>query len=128
MKKELKLFRCKHCGNIVEMVESSGVSIVCCNEQMKELVANTTDGAKEKHVPVIKVNDTIVTIEVGTIAHPMLEEHHISWIILETEEGFQKKYLDPTGAPVASFAITPTDKVIAAYEYCNLHGLWKATL
>lgn len=93
---------------------------------MTELVPNTVDAAQEKHVPVIEVNGSNITVKVGSIPHPMLEEHHIEWIYLQTEKGIQRKPLPLPGQPEAQFALTPDDKVLAAYEYCNLHGLWKA--
>lgn len=88
------------------------------------LTPNTTDGAYEKHVPVIEQHGDHVTVKVGSVAHPMLDVHYIEWIILETATGFQKKDLKPGEAPEADFAVT--EPVVAAYEYCNLHGLWKA--
>ena len=92
------------------------------------MVPNTTDGAQEKHVPVVSVDGNIVTVTVGSVAHPMLEAHYIEWIMLETEQGRQRKVLKPGDAPVAKFALTEDDKPVAAYEYCNLHGLWKADI
>ena len=89
-----------------------------------ELIPNTTDGAYEKHVPVFEQHGDHVTVKVGSVAHPMLDVHYIEWIILETATGFQKKELKPGEAPEADFAVT--EPVVAAYEYCNLHGLWKA--
>lgn len=122
----VKLFKCMHCGNIVEMVEESGVPIVCCGDPMTELTPNTSDGATEKHVPVIEVSGSKVTVKVGSAAHPMTEEHHIAFIILETNLGTQKKFLDVNGKPEAEFTLLDGEKVVAAYEYCNLHGFWKA--
>jgi len=92
---------------------------------MTELIPNTTDAANEKHVPVIAVDGLKVTVKVGEVEHPMLEGHHIEWIILETKKGYQKKDLAVGGKPEAEFALTAGDEVVAAYEYCNLHGLWK---
>lgn len=89
-----------------------------------ELTPNTTDGAYEKHVPVIEHNGDSVVVKVGSVAHPMLDAHFIQWIVLETATGYQKKELKPGDAPEASFAVT--EPVIAAYEFCNLHGLWMA--
>lgn len=89
-----------------------------------ELTANTTDGAYEKHVPVIEQKGDHVTVKVGSVAHPMIDAHYIEWIVLETATGYQKKDLKPGEAPEAEFAVT--EPVIAAYEYCNLHGLWVA--
>ncbi len=123
--KELKFFMCAHCKNIIVKVEDKGVPVVCCGEKMAELKPNTSDGAGEKHVPVVAVEGSKVTVKVGEVAHPMLEEHHIAWIVLETNKGFQVKYLDHTGAPEAVFALAEGESAVAAYEYCNLHGLWK---
>lgn len=117
-----------HCGNIVEMVEDKKVPVVCCGEKMTELNPNTTDAALEKHVPEVEVNGNVVTVKVGSAAHPMTEEHHIAFIYLETDKGVQKKYLDHTGAPEAVFALAGGEKPVAAYEYCNLHGFWKKEL
>jgi superoxide reductase len=128
MCKEPKFVICKHCGNIASMINDSGVTMVCCGDPMTELVANTTDAAQEKHVPVITVNGTTVTVAIGSAPHPMTPEHHIAWIYLETAEGGHRNCLPVDGKPQTVFELTSTDKVIAAYEYCNLHGLWKATL
>lgn len=125
---DVKFFKCVHCGNIVEMVQDSGVPLVCCGEKMKELTANMVDASTEKHVPVVNVEGNKVKVKVGEVTHPMTEEHHIVWIYLQTEQGRQRKYLDVDGAPEAEFALTDGDKPVAAYEYCNLHGLWKADI
>lgn len=125
---EPKFYICKHCGNLVGKVIDGGVTPVCCGEPMTELTANTVDAATEKHVPVITVEGNQVTVEVGSVAHPMLEEHHISFIYLETKQGGQRKCPVIGGEPKAVFALAEGDEVVAAYEYCNLHGLWKATV
>lgn len=124
----VKIFKCMHCGNIIEMVEDKGVPVVCCGEKMTELVPGTSDGAAEKHVPVVTVSGNKVTVNVGSDAHPMTDEHLISWIILETKNGCQRKYLSSADAPEASFMLADGEKAVAAYEYCNLHGLWKADI
>ena len=124
----MTLFKCEHCGNIIAYLKDSGVRVQCCGEEMKPLVPNTTDAAGEKHVPVIAVDGTTVTVTVGAVEHPMLDAHYIEWILLETKEGRQRKTLKPGEKPVAVFSLTAGDAVIAAYEYCNLHGLWKATV
>ena len=124
----VKIFKCMHCGNIIEMVEDKGVPVVCCGEKMTELVPGTSDGAAEKHVPVVTVSGNKVTVNVGSDAHPMTDEHLISWIILETEDGCQRKHLSSADAPEDSFMLADGEKAIAAYEYCNLHGLWKADI
>ncbi len=124
----MNLYKCEHCGNIIAYLKDSGVRVQCCGEEMKPLVPNTTDAAGEKHVPVIAVDGSTVTVTVGAVEHPMLDAHYIEWILLETKEGRQRKTLKPGEKPVAVFSLADGDEVIAAYEYCNLHGLWKATV
>ena len=124
----MNLYKCEHCGNIIAYLKDSGVRVQCCGEEMKPLIPNTTDAAGEKHVPVIAVDVNTVTVAVGAVEHPMLDAHYIEWILLETKEGRQRKTLTPGEKPVAVFSLTAGDEVIAAYEYCNLHGLWKATV
>lgn len=122
----MKFLRCEKCGKIVGVINDCACPTICCGEEMKELVANTTDAATEKHVPVIEVNGSQVTVTVGSVDHPMLEEHFIQWIALETKEGMQRKALKPGEAPKAVFGLAEGDAVVCAYEYCNLHGLWRA--
>lgn len=123
---ELKFFRCNHCGNIIVKIKDRSVPVVCCGENMQELVPGTTDAAVEKHLPVYEVNGSSVSVTVGSVLHPMLPEHSINWICLQTNKGFQLKYLNPGEEPKAVFALADGEKVEAVYEYCNLHGLWKA--
>lgn len=122
----MKIYRCDHCGNIITFLHATGVPVMCCGQKMTELVPGTVDAAQEKHVPVVEQNGSSVLVKVGAVAHPMLPEHFIQWIILETNQGCQVKYLQPGQAPEAVFALAEGEKVAAAYEYCNLHGLWKA--
>lgn len=122
---KLTVFKCKKCGSMVVKINQGGCSPSCCGEPMKELRANDTDGAKEKHVPDVKVEDGVVKVQVGSVAHPMLDEHYIVFIALETEKGVQVKWLNPGEAPAAEFTLVD-DKPLTVYEYCNLHGLWKA--
>lgn len=124
----MKFYVCKHCGNVISYVNKSGVQVVCCGDKMEELIPNTTDAANEKHVPVIKVEGQKVTVTVGSVEHPMVPEHYITWIALETQQGNQRKELKPGEKPQAEFEICEGDKVIAAYEYCSIHGLWKETV
>ena len=124
----MKFYKCAHCGNVIAFAVSSGVPVVCCGEKMQEIVPNTTDAANEKHVPVISVEGNVVTVKIGEVAHPMLAEHYIGWVALETALGNQRKTLPLDKGPEVKFAIVEGDKVIAAYAYCNLHGLWKAQL
>ena len=122
----MKFYRCAHCGNIVTFLHDSGVSVICCGEKMTELVPGTVDAALEKHVPVAEEKDNMVHVAVGAVAHPMLPEHYIEWIVLETNQGSQIKKLQPGQAPEAVFALAEGEKMVAVYAYCNLHGLWKA--
>ena len=125
---EMRFHRCSHCGNIIAYVNDHGPKVSCCGEEMKELVPNTTDAAGEKHVPVVEVNGDTVKVSVGSVTHPMQEKHYIQWISLQTEQGNQRKALKPEEAPTATFTVVPGDKPVAAFEYCNLHGLWKTDI
>ena len=122
----MKFYKCDICGNMVDVVKASGVPMMCCGQKMTELVPGTTDASVEKHVPVIKIDGNKVNVFVGSAEHPMAEEHFIEWIVLETKQGSQRKALKPGAAPSADFVLADGDDVVAAYEYCNLHGLWKA--
>ena len=123
---DMKFYICEHCGNIIAKVKDAGVPVVCCGEKMKELVPNTEDAAQEKHVPVYEVKGNVVEVNVGAADHPMLEEHFIEWVALQTDKGNQRKALRPGAAPHATFALLDGEQVEAVYAYCNLHGLWKA--
>ena len=99
---------------------------MCCGQKMTEIVPGTTDAAAEKHIPVYQVEGNIVTVRVGSVDHPMLPEHFIEWVSLQTKQGNQRKLLHPGDEPVVCFALCEGDEVEAVYAYCNLHGLWKA--
>ena len=122
----MKFYKCEICGKIVAMVKETPVDTVCCGQPMRELVPGTTDGATEKHVPVYMLEGNTVKVKVGSVEHPMTDAHHIEWIAIETENGNQRRELKPGDKPEATFALVPRDKVKSVYEYCNLHGLWKA--
>ena len=122
----MKFFVCEECGNFVEMIKESGAPMICCGEKMKELIPGTSDGAVEKHVPVVTVDGNKVTVMVGSSEHPMMEAHYIEWIAVETVKGAQRKVLKPGEKPCAEFLLTDDDSVVEVYAYCNLHGLWKA--
>ena len=122
----MKLCKCDICGKVVAMVSDMPVETVCCGQAMRELVPNTEDGAKEKHVPVCKTENGMVTVTVGSTAHPMDKDHYIEWIAIETEHGNQCHELKPGDRPQAQFALVPYDKVRNVYEYCSVHGLWKS--
>ena len=123
---EQKFYICEHCGNLVTKVKDAGVPVMCCGQKMKELIPGTTEAATEKHIPVYSVEGNLVKVQVGSVAHPMLPEHYIEWVFLQTAQGTQCKKLHPGEAPQASFALCEGDTVEAVYAYCNLHGLWKA--
>ena len=118
-----QVYKCPICGNIVEVLEAGGGTLVCCGKPMDQLIGNTTDAATEKHVPVIEAIEGGYKITVGSVTHPMLEEHYIQWIELVTENTVLRKFLKPGEAPEAVFLTE--EQAIYAREYCNLHGLWK---
>lgn len=118
-----KFYICRHCGNIVEMVQNVGVPVMCCGQKMEELVPNTVEASGEKHLPVVSVADGVVTVNVGAVDHPMLPEHFIGWVYLETENGGQRKVLKAGDSPNVKFALGD-ETPVAVYAYCNLHGLW----
>ena len=127
MAQAVEFYRCELCGNIIALVNNGGgTALTCCGQEMTHLVAGYTDAAKEKHVPAVVKEDGKIKVTVGSVTHPMEEKHYIQWVYLLTEQGGERKILNPGDAPEAVFALTPGDKFIAAYEYCNLHGLWKA--
>ncbi len=122
-----KFYICSHCGNLIGMVHDSGVPVICCGQKMDPLVPNTVEASGEKHLPVASVQDGVVSVAVGSVAHPMIPEHFIEWVYLETEKGGQRKALKPGDAPEVKFWLGD-DKPVAVYAYCNLHGLWMTEL
>lgn len=121
----VKVLKCKECGKMVLELKGSQCPTKCCGEPMVELTPNTTDGALEKHVPVIEKDGNKVTVKVGSVTHPMLEAHYIEFIALETTKSTYLKTLKPEEAPVAEFHLDEDEDAVAAYEHCNLHGFWK---
>ncbi len=124
----MKFYKCNHCGNIIAKVIDKGVPVVCCGEKMAEIIPNTTEAATEKHLPVATVNGNEITVKIGSVAHPMLDNHFIEWVYIETEQGGQRKALKPGDEPQVVFALADGDVAKAVYAYCNLHGLWKTEL
>ena len=122
----MTFYYCKICGNIITYATDSGVKVVCCGEEMQELIADTVEASKEKHIPVIEREGSVVTVKIGSVPHPMIDAHYIGWVALETKMGCQFKELARNSAPEAKFALLEGDEVIAAFAWCNLHGLWKA--
>jgi superoxide reductase len=124
MTEKLQIYKCEVCGNIVEMLHAGAGQLVCCGQPMKLFQENTTDAAKEKHVPVIEKTATGFKVKVGSVAHPMEAAHYIEWIEVIADGQAYRKFLNPGEAPEATFEIKA--EKITAREYCNLHGLWKA--
>ena len=124
---ENRFYICEKCGNIVGLVHDGGVPMMCCGQKMKKLEAGVVEASHEKHIPVVSVEDNVVRVSVGSVTHPMSEEHHIAWVYLQTNRGGQRKCLDVTAAPEVTFALTD-ETPVAVYAYCNLHGLWKTEL
>lgn len=122
-----KFYICSHCGNIIGMIEDAGVPVMCCGQKMDALIPNTVEASGEKHVPVVTVENNVVTVRIGSVDHPMIPEHSIQWVYLETDKGGSRKVLSPGEAPTVKFTLTG-ETPIAVYAYCNLHGLWKTDL
>ena len=101
--------------------------MMCCGQKMTKLELGTIEASHEKHIPVVEVKDNTVTVTIGSVEHPMTEEHHIVWVYLQTDRGGQRKCLEIGKAPVVTFALAD-EKPVAAYAYCNLHGLWKTEI
>lgn len=122
-----KFYICEHCGNIVGMVHDSGVPLVCCGQKMTRLEPGTVEASHEKHIPIVSVENGSVKVNIGSVPHPMIDEHFIQWVYLQTDRGGQRKCLSPGDAPEVSFALAD-EKPVAVFAYCNLHGLWVAEL
>ena len=124
-----KFYICRRCGNLVGMVHDSGVPMICCGEKMEALVPNTVEASGEKHLPVAVMDGNVLRVHVGSVDHPMLPEHFIEWVYVQTDQGGQRKALKPGDAPEVSFCLgDDDDKAAAVYAYCNLHGLWMTEL
>ncbi len=122
-----KFYICRRCGNLVGMIHDSGVPLMCCGQKMEALVPNTVEASGEKHVPVVTVKDNTIHVNVGSVNHPMVPEHFIEWVYVQTEQGGQRKALNPGDEPCVTFAMGD-EKALAVYAYCNLHGLWMTEL
>ncbi len=120
-----KFYICEHCGNLIGMIHASGVPMMCCGQKMTKLEPGTVEASQEKHIPVIAVSDNTVSVTVGEVAHPMTAEHSIQWVYLQTDKGGHRKCLEVGADPCVNFALHD-EKPLAAYAYCNLHGLWRA--
>ena len=124
---ENRFYICEHCGNIVGLVKDAKVPLVCCGQKMKQLEPGTVEASHEKHIPVVAVEGNVVKVTVGSVIHPMTEEHNISWVYLQTNRGGQRKCLAVNAEPTVTFALAD-ETPVAVYAYCNLHGLWKADI
>ncbi len=124
MTKQRQVYVCLKCGNMVEVLRAAAGTLTCCNQPMALAEENTTDAAREKHVPVVERGQGKVTAKVGSVAHPMQEDHYIEWVEIVHGEKTQREFLQPGAAPEATFDC-PGGQVTAR-AYCNLHGLWKA--
>ena len=125
MLRKSSIYKCDHCGNLVEGLWNGNPNIICCGEPMKELIANTTDAAKEKHVPVIIREGTKVTVKVGEVAHPMTPQHYILFVeLIAGNKIFRHDFKEGDTAAEAVFTVEDTGVQLQAREYCNLHGLW----
>ena len=122
--KETKFYICEHCGNLVGQIHDSGVPMVCCGQKMTRIEAGVVEASREKHIPEVAVDGNLVKVSVGSVLHPMQEEHSILWVYLETDKGGQRKNLEVGKEPSVTFALAD-EKPVAVYAYCNLHGLWK---
>ena len=122
-----KFYICEKCGNLVEKIDDSGVPMVCCGQKMTPIVAGTVEASREKHIPVASVEGNVVKVSVGSVEHPMAEEHSILWVELKTDKGVQRKNLVVGEPPVVSFALVD-EMPLEVYAYCNLHGLWKSEI
>ena len=123
-KMKQKFLICRHCGNIVAVLRDKGVPICCCGEKMEELHPGATEASGEKHIPVYEIVGNTVHVTVSATKHPMVEDHYIEWICVETERGIQYVHLEPGDAPKAVFSLCEGDKVKTVYAFCNQHGLW----
>ena len=121
---KLQVYKCPICGNIVEVVHAAGGTLACCGQPMDLLTENTTDAAVEKHVPVIETAGGGIRVAVGSVAHPMGDDHYIEWIEVLVDGKAYRQFLNPGDTPEAFFAIEGTN--VSARAYCNLHGLWKS--
>ncbi len=122
---EQKFYICRKCKKMMAVVKETGCAVSCCGGEMKELIPGTTEAAAEKHIPVYEVADGKVNVTVGSVEHPMLPEHYIEWISIQTKLGTQRQELQPGQAPKAVFPLLDGDEVQAVLAYCNLHSLWQ---
>lgn len=122
-----RFYICEHCGNLIGMIHDAGVPLMCCGRKMTKLEAGTVEASAEKHIPVVEVEGDTVKVTVGSVLHPMTEEHSITWVYLQTTKGGQRKNILPGEDPSVTFVLAD-EEPIAVFAYCNLHGLWKTNI
>ena len=125
MAKELHFYRCEDCGHMLVSIAPEAEPIATCGPRLKEITAGEHDGAVEKHLPVTEAEEGFVKVKVGDVPHPMTHDHHIEWILLETDRGYHLRRLEPEDDPSHAFPLAKGERAVMAYEYCNLHGLWR---
>ncbi len=125
-REDMIIYKCEICGKIHEEITAGGGKAVCCGQPMTKMVPGATDGAVEKHVPAYEVDGNKVSVTIGSVEHPMVDVHYIEWIAIETTAGMQRKNLKPGDVPKAEFILAEGEELVAVYDYCNLHGFWKA--
>ncbi len=126
MTAKLEVYKCSVCGNVIEVLFAGGGTLVCCGKEMLLQKENTSDGAKEKHVPVVEKTNDGIKVKVGSVPHPMEEKHYIQWVEVILNDGsVRRQFLDPGKAPEADFCCIEGSFTVR--EYCNLHGLWKSS-
>jgi len=123
-----KFYICEHCGNIITKIHDAGVPVVCCGQKMTEIIPGSVEASTEKHIPAVAVEGSVVKVQIGSVEHPMVEEHFIPWVYLQTNVGGQLKHLVPGSAPAVTFALAEGEVPVSVFAYCNLHGLWKADI
>jgi len=127
MRGNQRFYICEHCGNMIGLIKDEGAPLVCCGDNMTELVPNTVEASAEKHIPAVTVSNGSISVQVGSVPHPMEDTHHIAFVYVETERGGQRKVMKAGEEPKLTFAFSD-DKPVAVYAYCNLHGLWKTEI
>ena len=122
-----KFFKCDLCGNFTGLIHSAGVPMVCCGQEMTEQIPNTVEASAEKHLPAVSKTANGISVQVGSVPHPMAEEHHIAFVYVGTESGGQRKGLKVGTEPKCEFSFID-DKPVKVLAYCNLHGLWESDI
>ncbi len=120
----MRFFKCKKCGNVVALVDDKSNRLMCCGEEMVELIPSSEDAAVEKHVPKVFIDENVVDVKVGEVNHPMDPDHYIVFVAIETNQGIEINKLKPGKEPKTRFTLDENEELFATYAYCNKHGLW----